>query len=210
MKLADRLREAREAAGYSQEELAKKIGVVQQSLHKIEAGIIQNPRKLPLIESILGLPAGYLRYGDNNKSSVPHLPQPMIARCPMLSWEQAIEWPKNKDEVLKDKDLANLAQKIILSGNCYSLQINDTSMTDTGRRQSFNEGSFIVVDPDIEYKSGNLVIAVEDSIQPLFRRYVKEASREYLFAYNSQYEPIKIDKNIKICGVVVAHLSIFS
>lgn len=208
MKLADRLKAAREAAGYSQEELAKKVGIVQQSLQKIEAGIIQNPRKLPIIESILGLPTGYLLYGDNAHEKASALPQPIVARCPILTWDKALEWPKNRLEILKDSEIKPLAQHIILGANCYALKIHNDSMTDKSRKQSFNEGSYIIIDPDIKHKSGNLVIATENETELLFRRYVKEAGREYLFAYNPNYEAVRIGEDIKICGVVVAHLDV--
>lgn len=201
--LAERLRMAREAAGFSQEDLAKKVGIVQQSLHKIESGIIRNPRKLSLIESILGLPTGYLLFGD--KQAIPSLPQPMIARCPVLDWETATKWPNDKNDILKSAEVNFLGQKKILSGNTYALKVVNDAMTHGNNKQSFNEGSFIIIDPDKKHISGNLVVAI-DNKELLFRRYVKDGNREYLHAYNNRdYEPIKIDDSVKICGVVVAH-----
>jgi SOS-response transcriptional repressor LexA len=208
MNLADRFKRAREAAGYSQEELAKKVGVVQQTINKIETGVIRNPRRLSLIESVLGLPSGYLMYGEEAESKMSSLPQPVVARCPVLPWEKAVNWPHNKSEILRDSKTEALAQKIILGSNCYALKINNDAMTDTSRKQSFNEGSYIIVDPDLNFKSGSLIVAVENSKEMLFRRYVKEGSREYLFAYNSNYDPVKMNEAIKICGVVVAHLDV--
>lgn len=208
MNLAERFRKAREAAGFSQEQLAKEVGVVQQTINKIENGVIRNPRNLPLIESVLGLPSGYLMYGEEAESKMPSLPQPLMARCPILDWEKAIDWPRNRDEAIKDRKIEALAQKIILGANCYALQINNNAMAERGYKKSFSEGSYIIIDPDVKYKSGSLVVAVENLQEMLFRRYVKEGSREYLFAYNSDYESIKVDETIKICGVVVAHLNI--
>jgi SOS-response transcriptional repressor LexA len=208
MNLADRFRTAREAAGYSQEELAKKVGVVQQTINKIETGVIRNPRKLHVFESIFGLPAGYLMYGEEAESKMPSLPQPVVARCPVLSWEKAIDWPNNRNEILKGNKTEALAQKIILGSNCYALKINNDAMTERGHKKSFNEGSYIIIDPDVKHESGSLVVAVENSKEMLFRRYVKEGSREYLFAFNGDYEPVKVDDTIKIYGVVIAHLDI--
>jgi SOS-response transcriptional repressor LexA len=208
MNLAERFKAAREAAGYSQEELAKKVGVVQQTINKIETGVIRSPRKLSMIESVLGLPTGYLMYGEDADAKIPALPQPMVARCPVLPWEQAINWPANRKEILKDSKTEALAQKIILGSNCYALKVNNDAMTDSSRKQSFNEGSYIIIDPDAEFKSGSLVVATEQSRSVIFRRYVKEGSREYLFAYNSNYDAVKLDETLKICGVVVAHLDV--
>jgi SOS-response transcriptional repressor LexA len=208
MNLAERFKAAREAGGYSQEELAKKVGVAQQTINKIENGIIRNPRKLSLIESVLGLPVGYLMYGEDAEAKMPSLPQPVVARCPVLPWEKAIEWPANRNEVLRDNKIEALAQKIILGSNCYALRVNNDAMKDSSHKQSFSEDSYIIVDPDVKFKSGSLVIAVENSKGMLFRKYIKEGSREYLFAYNSKYEPVKLDETLKICGVVVAHLDV--
>jgi SOS-response transcriptional repressor LexA len=208
MNLAERFRAAREAAGYSQEELATKIGVVQQTINKIETGVIRNPRKLALIESLLGLPTGYLMYGENAHAETSLLPQPIMARCPIISWEKAIDWPANRTQVLMDSKNEALAQKIVLGANCYALRINNDAMTDSSRKQSFNEGSYIIVDPDVKFKSGSLVVAVENSKSMLFRRYVREGAREYLFAYNNNYDPVKLDESLKIAGVVIAHLDL--
>jgi SOS-response transcriptional repressor LexA len=204
--LAARLRTAREAAGYSQEELAKKIGIVQQSLQKMEAGIIRNPRKLPLIESILGLPSGYLLYGDD--TNAPALPQPIVARCPILNWRQAIDWPDNRNEILKDSQVKSLAQQIILGADCYALKIINDSMMDNSKKHSFNEGSYIIIEPAKKHESGCLVVATDNSDELFFRRYIKEGNAEYLFAYNQNYNSIKINNKIKIRGVVIAHLDI--
>jgi SOS-response transcriptional repressor LexA len=206
MNLAERFKKAREAAGYSQEELAEKVGVVQQTINKIETGVIRNPRKLTTFESVLGLPPGFLLHGEEAGSEI-SLPQPVMARCPILPWDKAANWPSNKSEITKGK-LESLAQKIILSANCYALKVNNDAMTDSSRKQSFNEGSYIIIDPDVDFKSGSLVIAAENSNETIFRRYVKEGSREYLFAYNGNYDPVKINESMKICGVVVAHLDI--
>lgn len=200
----ERLKTAREAAGYSQEDLAKKIGIVQQSLHKIEAGIIRNPRKMQLIESILGLPNGYLLYGDAAEEGTPTLPQPIIARCPILEWEHAIKWPRNKTEVSKNTDM--LTSKILLGSDSYALKVRDESMINHER--SFNKDSYIIIDPDREHKAGDLVIAIEEAEELLFRKYVKDGKREYLFAYNPNFDAIKLNESIKICGVVVAHLDV--
>lgn len=204
--LGARLKAAREAAGYSQQQLAKKVGIIQQSIQKMERGFILNPRKLPLIESILGLPVGYLKYGDEEKETI--LPQPIIARCPILEWKAAIEWPKNKNILLKEKTIKPLGQQIILGSNCYALKIINNAMSAPEYPQSFNEGSYIIIDPDKKNNSGSLVVVAEDFEELLFRRYIKEGKTEYLHAYNRDYDAIKINEHHRVCGVVIAHVDI--
>nr|WP_244947712.1 helix-turn-helix transcriptional regulator [Azospirillum baldaniorum] len=59
--LADRLRTAREAAGLSQTELARRAGVSQQTIDKIERGLSQRSRYIVEIAAELKVSAAYLR-----------------------------------------------------------------------------------------------------------------------------------------------------
>jgi SOS-response transcriptional repressor LexA len=207
MTLAERLKAAREAAGYSQEALAKKIGIVQQSLQKIEAGIIRNPRNLPLIESVLGLPAGYLMYGEEKTAE---LPKPIIARCPILAWDQAAHWPDNKNEVLNNNP-TRLAKNLTLSENCYALQIKDDSMINYLKAEGFHEGRYIIVDPAKEPKENSYVVAQKkDHNDLLFRKFINDAGRLKLSPLNNMnFEKITINEDIQIKGVVVAYVDLF-
>jgi len=53
--LADMVREAREARGLSQAELARRLGVPPQSIQQLEAGAVKNPRYLVPLCSMLDL-----------------------------------------------------------------------------------------------------------------------------------------------------------
>lgn len=198
-----RLRKAREQAGYSQQQLAEKIGMAQQALHKIEADITKNPRNMHVIESVLGLPPGYLKYGEQKSISTP---QPIVARCPLLNWKEAKEWPKNKQKVSNETE--SLAQKIILGAESYALKITDNAML-SEKETTYRVGSYIIVDPTIEYKPSNFVIAIEDdSEEVIFRQYVKSGKQERLFAFNREFRATIVNEKVKILGVVVAHLDV--
>lgn len=201
-----RLREAREAAGYTQEELAEMVGKIkQQSIQKIEADVIQNPRKLPIIESVLGLPPGYIKYGN---SGAPGLPRPVIARCPILSWEDAYGWPENKSNILNE-NIERLANKLILNANCYALRVKDNSMLNELTAEGFQKDRFIIIDPDVEYKNGNYVIAKKEGYNELlFRKYINDAGRISLAPLSRMFDRINFTQDIKICGVVVAYLDL--
>lgn len=55
MKLSDRIKTLREAAKWTQFELASKAGVSQQLIAKIERGKVRESRKLPKIAAAFGL-----------------------------------------------------------------------------------------------------------------------------------------------------------
>lgn len=206
MTLGTRLRTAREAAGYSQKDLARKAGIRQQSIQSIEDGTTKHPRKLSQIESILGLPQGYLLYGEENCID---LPQPIIARCPILSWEDAKDWPQNKNYVLTKK-IEQLTHQVILSHNSYALKIEDNSMVNYRLAEGFHKGKYIIVDPAREYRDGNFVIArKENSEKLLFRQYVNDAGDKYLNPLDiANYQRVPVSSDIAICGVVVAYLDL--
>lgn len=204
--LAMRLREARETAGYTQQDLAKKAGVRQQSLQKIESGLTHNPRKLQAIESILGLPPGYLLYGEERTSE---LPKPIIARCPVLSASEALNWPENKQQVSINNE-NRLASKVILSGACYAFKIPDDSMVNYLRSEGFQEGRYIIVDPELKPKPNDYVIAkIKDEEQMVFRKYINDAGNLRLKPLNTvSFGNIPFSSNIEIKGVVVAYLDL--
>lgn len=56
MELGDRIREKRQARGLSQTALAEKVGTHQQTIEKIEKGIVKHSRYLHLITAELDLP----------------------------------------------------------------------------------------------------------------------------------------------------------
>jgi transcriptional regulator with XRE-family HTH domain len=204
--LAARLREAREAAGYTQQDLAHKTGIKQQSLQKIESGLTQNPRKIQVIESILGLPPGYLLYGEEKTIE---LPKPIIARCPILKPDEVKEWPRNKAKVLSDKS-NRLASKTVLSANCFAFQIEDDAMVNYLKAEGFQENRYILVDPERKAKINDYVLAKRDrQDQILFRKYIIADGVLQLKALNKmEYKVIEVTDDIKIIGVVVAYVDL--
>lgn len=64
METKDRIKIAREQAGLTQGELAEKIGIKQQSVFKIEAGITKNPRNIDKMAEVLGVDLNWLLTGE--------------------------------------------------------------------------------------------------------------------------------------------------
>jgi transcriptional regulator with XRE-family HTH domain len=61
--LAERLRFAREQKGLGQEELAKLVGVTQQTVQQIEAGLIKRPRRIREIAAAVERSPAWLQFG---------------------------------------------------------------------------------------------------------------------------------------------------
>lgn len=57
MASGDQIKQARDARGLSQQQVAEAIGVRKSTVQKIESGVTQRSRHLPEIKRLLGLPS---------------------------------------------------------------------------------------------------------------------------------------------------------
>jgi len=68
---------------------------------------------------------------------------------------------------------------------------------------SVPEGYLILVDPEAQPENGSLVVAKLDSAQEAtFKKLVIDGPNKYLKPLNPNYDPIKINGNCKLIGVV--------
>lgn len=196
----------------TQNDLACLLGMTQGNIGHYLRGR-RDPSVSTFIEiiSILNLldkPLSKILNFDVDQLSPENFLQIMASKCPILSWEEAIEWPKNKEE-LEKKSRELLSNQLNLGANCYALKVQDDAMFDNAKAPTFPEGTFIIVDPNKEYKLGNYVIVSQKgSSELIFRRYVKLAgtNKFILEALNNKpkYPLIDFKKDMHICGVVVA------
>ena len=68
--LAERLRIKRKEVGWTQEQLAQKVGSSQAVIQKIENGKSLRPRKINSIASVLGTTPAWLMFGDDGNGSL--------------------------------------------------------------------------------------------------------------------------------------------
>ena len=68
--LAERLRIKRKEIGWTQEQLAQKVGSSQAVIQKIENGKSLRPRKIDAIAMVLGTSPAWLMFGENNTSTL--------------------------------------------------------------------------------------------------------------------------------------------
>jgi SOS-response transcriptional repressor LexA len=207
MSTGDRIREAREAAGYTQGELADLLKVKQQAVQQWESGDTKRPKKINEIASLLGVSVDYLLAGSENVIDFPYSIAP---RCPLIGWSDAKDWPKNKTQLKHGNKLQYPVNNIVLNGDCYMLMIEDKSMVNYMEARGFQEGKFIIVDPKKKYDNGDFVVAQKNNMSKLlFRQYINDGESEYLNPLNiAHYKRIDMSPDIKICGVVVAYLDI--
>jgi SOS-response transcriptional repressor LexA len=211
--IGKRLRLAREAAAHSQTALAELVGVKQQTIQGIEAGEKKTDYcNLVRIERALGLASGYLLYGKSQ--SILDVPQPMIANCPILSWESAYLWPSDKSEVIEKKLFDKIENKLILGSDSYILRIPDSQYESYSEPEApfFRKSSYIVIDPDKKYKNGDFVIAkIKEHGRLIFRKFVQyDDGKIFLKIIKEEHRNPLMDlsADVQIVGVMVAHFDI--
>ncbi|MDF2867255.1 MAG: putative prophage repressor [Gammaproteobacteria bacterium] len=208
--LGQRVRFARLNAGFtSQDALAKKIGVSQQSLARIELGLVQKPRILHDIALATGYSANWLATGQG--ASLQGQSTHFSDKTYVL---ELIDIPNYLDPI-KTKEFQPehfISLPIQVSSDYFLVKVDGDSMVSVFSNDcSFKDGTIIIVDPKRAAKNGNFVIAQFDHVQPpIFKKYREDAGHKYLMPLNPLYTGIRVDHNphYKILGVVVAHLTI--
>lgn len=69
--MGHRIEQLRQRRGFSQKELGAKVGISQQAVEKIEAGLTRTPRKLVQLAAALGTDSTYLLEGRGDPNVAP-------------------------------------------------------------------------------------------------------------------------------------------
>ena len=209
MTIAERVKQKRTDLRLTQAELAKLVGISQQSLQKIEDGRTQNPRKLLNLAKALHCDAEWLLLGTasevresassytNNNSSSLSLETNLR---PIITTQQAAQWPNIAE--LDERKFDWIETPESTSKSAFWLNVvGDSMMSPSGA--SVPEGYLILVEPSLTAKNGDLIIAkVADSKDVTFKKLVIDAGRTYLTPLNPNYRPIEVPNDLTVIGVV--------
>jgi SOS-response transcriptional repressor LexA len=206
MNIAERIKHKRTELGLTQAELAKRVGITQQSLQKIEDGRTQNPRKLLNLAKELNCSPEWLQLGTTaevrEKGSHYHNSALTVisdSQCPIISPQQAAHWPSVQ---LDNSQYEWLDVPIATSGTAFWLTVVGDSMTSTSGL-SIPEGYLILVEPDRSAKNGDLIVAkITNHSEVTFKKLIIDAGHTYLKPLNSNYRPIEVSEDLVIIGVV--------
>lgn len=215
MTIAERVKKKRTELGLTQAELAKRVGITQQSLQKIEDGRTQNPRKLICLSKEIGCDPEWLLLGTTcevreNPSSYnndnPSQQSPSNNQRPIITAVQASTWSSQTNLSNHPKWLDS---PIETSRNAFWLTVIGDSMTSVSGI-SIPEGYLILVEPNQNAKNGDLVVAdTEGSTEVTFKKLVIDAGQTYLKPLNPNYRPIEVSNKINIVGVVKQARALF-
>ncbi|AUI88128.1 LexA family transcriptional repressor [Vibrio azureus] len=214
MSFADRVKQRRKELNLSQSELAERVGVAQQSIHKIEDGRTLKPRNILQLASALKCSALWLQglepQDDNlavcNKdhtspSNTAMVMTSGIRSLPILSQAQAGDWAKVIHD--KDQDFDQQITSVKVSEKAFAMRVTGNSMTNPFGYPSIPAGSVIVVEPCSSPDNGKIVVAIlNDAPEATIKKLEIDGPQKYLLPLNPKYDPISISGNCRIIGYV--------
>lgn len=203
--LSERLNLALDLTGISQSELARRIGIKQQSISQICSGKTARSRYTSQIAEALDINGKWLATGEGSMGLGGNVDAgPRIeGKIPLINWVQAVAKTKKSERFANEE----VEDWVPLTGSthmdCFALTVRDDSMENPGGRLSVPEGARIVVDPHAHPKHKSLVVVrLAHANEATFKQLIIDGEQQYLKPLNPQYPAIPIDENCTIIGVV--------
>jgi len=183
-------------------ELSRQTGVGQPVIYRILSGETEDPKvgTLKAIANYFAVSISQL-IGDEPlpKNRIPGTHKKSTfgwSKAPLLSWEDVIKWPKNKE---KFSELEYLLTDAEVSSQVFALKVKDTTM-----RPLFPEDTILIVDPELTPEDRDYtVIQLENQHQAIFRQVLFDGQSVYLKPLNSDFKIIEPMGKFKYLGVVV-------
>jgi SOS-response transcriptional repressor LexA len=199
MSLAQRLKQSREKAQISQRELAKRSGLSQQLISKLENGLVESTTEVFRLAEALRVEPRWLATGltegrDNNTAVGPAI----MAYVPLISWVAAGLWRDVADPYPAGMGEAMVPATCRVGPNAYALRVQGDSMEPV-----FPNGSVIIVDPAVDPRQGSyVVVRLDEAEQATFKQLVIDGGARYLKPLNPRYPLLEIRESATVCGVV--------
>lgn len=195
-KLSQRIRQLRIKLGYSQEQLAKAVGVSDVTISKWEGGRDPNSKHIPMLAKALRCSEIELLHGIANVEPGPDI----SGHVPLISWVAAGAWSEMEVREYANYPMQPTTAKV--GPRAFALRVTGDSMTSMVGI-SIPDGSTVIVDPDIAPEHGKIVVArMDDSASATMKKLVIDGGQKYLKPLNPAYPVMPINGNCTIIGVV--------
>lgn len=224
MSRADRMKQAREEAGYKKSAVARILGVSRSAVSTWETDkprtINPSPANLIKCAKLYKKDIRWLMLGDsfleNNDviwqaSAEKNEQQGMrLVYIPVISWELAKKGklavsllsPDHKEfvPIVTDQDVTY----------AFALHIKNDSMTNNTSDVSFNMADFIAVNPDIvtiQPEKFGLFLENKDTPIPIFRQLLVDGKTTYLKALNNSYKMLEVTPDTQTIGKIIGRFT---
>lgn len=192
------MKQAREAAGLTQPQLAKKAGVSPGTIGNIESGTRKQPRELLAIAAALRVTPTWLQSGTlpMRPSNIEEAPSTR-GLVPLISWVQAGAWcevAEVREHAPSYHDSPTYLPCPAPHGrSTFALRVKGDSMTAPYGR-SYPDGCIIYVDPERRSPvNGDRIVACmmdAGDHEVTFKIYKNEDGRQWLAPLNTQHPPL--------------------
>jgi SOS-response transcriptional repressor LexA len=181
----------------TEQQFADAVGVSRGAVQQWEkpGGTAPNRSNQPRVARLLGLSIAELVSGGRVAAQDPNL----RSEVPLLS-EAEIAASAWLDDSQPGGRFESIAVTVPVKRHTFALRVRGDSMI-SDRGDSLPDGSLIVVEPDMEARPGDYVIALTPDRQVSFKQLVSDAGDLYLKPLNPRY-PIKPLGGSRIVGVV--------
>ncbi len=210
MDFSDRVRDLRERAGLTQQELADKLNLTNRAIGAWEAGRAK-PRldKLEQIAGILGTSAYYLLNGEEPPSpdfAYPRGARPVVGRSGFVPVRRLGKTHAGAAlEEIEDEGTVEVPAHVAeMHPNGFVLSVEGDCMD-----RAYPDGCVVLVDPDAEPWNGCAVVAETSPGESVLRRYMRGSSTLMLSpdSHNGEHEDMVFSdegaQEVRTLGVVV-------
>jgi len=184
------------AKGLKEYQVAEKINVDPSTLSRIKKGKkkLTRPRRIALenLAFDYGIIPPWIKSKDLDIIPLGD----DVVKLPMISAEVPAGFPSLEEGTIIGHALAS---RTMTGANerCYIVRVRGQSMEGFGIR----EGDYLIVDPELSFDSGRIVLAyVDDGI--VCKKLVKGEDGWFLMPANDDYPPIRVKEDTRILGVV--------
>ncbi|MDI3357012.1 LexA family transcriptional regulator [Pseudomonas sp. UYIF39] len=204
MTIAVRLRTKMLEKDLSENELGRRSGVPQPTIHRILNGDSSTPRKATLekLARSLSVTPEWLLFGPGH-GNVLSVAQPYkeAKEYPLISWVAAGVWTESFDN---GHPYERIASDVNAGPNGYWLEVQGDSMTPV-QGNGFTPGMRVLIKPeDFDLVSGKFYIArLRGDGEKTLKQYVRDAGVGYLKPLNPDYQMLVMDDSVEIIGRVV-------
>lgn len=216
MSIGTRIKEARLLKKLTQKQLADKVRVKQPTLSQLESGKSEGSTLIASFATALGVSAYWLETGkgerelskilQSNSSNVA-TSNIGLRKIPIISYIQAGLMSEHIDIYSVGESYDYLLTDLEVSSNAFALEIKGDSML-----PEFKEGDKVIIDPTIEPRPSDFVVAKNGQDEATFKKYrprsIDESGKEIfeLTPLNDDYPIIRSDVvPMVIIGVMVEH-----
>ena len=205
MEMAERIKERRNAMGFTQEELGEKLGLQKSAIAKYENGRVENMKRSVIADMATLLecsPAYLMGWDDNINSSNTQMPIKEKGIKVNVLGRVAAGIPIEAVENIIDTE--EITEELAKTGKFFGLRIQGDSM-----EPDIHNGDTVIVRQQEDAETDEIVIALINGNDGVCKRLKKYQNSIALVSINANYEPMYFtekeveSKPVKIIGKVV-------